>query len=358
MSSVDTSPVIEAHGLSRRFGDVVALDDLTLQVHRGEVVGILGHNGAGKTTFLRLINGLLKPSAGELLTFGQPAYVRGAANRARTGVVTESTALDDFLTIGESLVAYGTMSGRAFTGVDERVDELLALFGLSEVRDKQARELSAGMRQRAAFARGLMHRPELLLLDEPTANMDPVAARQVRHVVADLARETGRTVVLSTHNLAEAQDVCDRIAVLRRGRLQALGTMAELSQMVGRGAGHVTITTIPGQADVAVRALADNMDAIADAARSRAEARRRRARETRTRDSRGSGPSPDGQLTSERLRGIARPIAILLVGLLVLSTVARISPVLALVGVGIGIYLLGRRAQDGDGMGGPGGPLR
>ena len=252
MNEGDNRSIIEARGLTRRFGDVVALDDLTLQVHRGEVFGILGHNGAGKTTFLRLINGLLQPSAGELLTFGQPAYTSGAANRARTGVVTESTALDDFLTIGESLVAYGTMSGRSFAGVDERVDELLALFGLSEVRDKQARELSAGMRQRAAFARGLMHRPELLLLDEPTANMDPVAAGQVRHVVADLARETGRTVVLSTHNLAEAQDVCDRIAVLRRGRLQALGTMAELSQMVGRGAGHVTITTIPGQADVAV----------------------------------------------------------------------------------------------------------
>ena len=252
MSERDNQTIIEAHGLTRRFDDVVALEDLTLQVHRGEVFGILGHNGAGKTTFLRLVNGLLKPSAGELLTFGQPSYQRGSANRARTGVVTESTALDDFLTIGESLAAYGTMSGRAFTGVDERVDELLALFGLSEVRDKQARELSAGMRQRAAFARGLMHRPELLLLDEPTANMDPVAARQVRHVVADLARETGRTVVLSTHNLAEAQDVCDRIAVLRDGRLQALGTMAELSQMVGRGAGHVTITTSRSQTDVAV----------------------------------------------------------------------------------------------------------
>jgi ABC-2 type transport system ATP-binding protein len=245
-------PIIDAQGLTRRFGDVVALHDLTLQVHHGEVFGILGHNGAGKTTFLRLVNGLLEPSGGELHTFGQPAYTGGATNRARTGVVTESTALDDFLTIGESLVAYGTMSGRSFTGVDERVDELLSMFGLSEVRDKQARELSAGMRQRAAFARGLMHRPELLLLDEPTANMDPVAARQVRQVVASLARETGRTVVLSTHNLAEAQEVCDRIAVLRRGQLQALGTMAELSQMVGRGAGQVMVTTLPGQADVAL----------------------------------------------------------------------------------------------------------
>jgi len=126
----------------------------------------------------------------------------------------------------------------------------------------------------------------------------------------------------------------------------------------------ILVTVPDAQADVAVRALADNMDTIADAARSRAEARRRRARASRTGDARRSAAVPDGRLTSERLRGIARPIAILLVGLLVLSAVARISPVLALVGVGVGIYLLGRRAQDGDstggmgGMGGRGGPMR
>ena len=121
----------------------------------------------------------------------------------------------------------------------------------------------------------------------------------------------------------------------------------------------ILVTVPDDQADVAVRALADNMDAIADAARSRAEARRRRAREAGARTARESGRSGDPQLTTERLRGAARPIAILLVGLLVLSTVARVSPLLALIGVGVGIYLLGRRAQDGqDGMGGPGGPFR
>jgi ABC-2 type transport system ATP-binding protein len=245
-------PVIEACGLTRRFGETVAVDALSLQIHRGEVFGILGHNGAGKTTFLRLVNGLLRPSEGSITTFGGRSYESGSSIRARTGVVTESTSLDDFLTIRESLVAYGTMAGLSFDRIHGRVDRLLGIFELSFVADKQVRELSAGMRQRAAFARGLVHEPELLLLDEPTANMDPVAARQVRHMVADLARQSGRTVVISTHNLAEAQDICDRIAVLRQGRLQALGTMAELSRLVTRGAGTVTLTIGPGPGATAI----------------------------------------------------------------------------------------------------------
>jgi ABC-2 type transport system ATP-binding protein len=249
-------PVIAAVDLTRRFAETVAVDSLSLEVHRGEVFGILGHNGAGKTTFLRLVNGLLRPTAGTIVTFGRPSYETGSRIRARTGVVTESTSLDDFLTIRESLVAYGTMAGLSFDRIPGRVDGLLEVFELAPIADKQVRELSAGMRQRAAFARGLVHEPELLLLDEPTANMDPVAARQVRHIVVDLARQSGRTVLISTHNLAEAQDICDRIAVLRRGRLQALGTMAELSRLVTRGAGMVTVTTEPGQGATAIEVAA------------------------------------------------------------------------------------------------------
>jgi ABC-2 type transport system ATP-binding protein len=245
-------PVIAATDLTRCFADTVAVDALSLEIHRGEVFGILGHNGAGKTTFLRLVNGLLRPTAGTITTFGGPSYQMGSSIRTRTGVVTESTSLDDFLTIRESLVAYGTMAGLPFRRIHDRVNELLEVFDLTWIADKQVRELSAGMRQRAAFARGLVHEPELLLLDEPTANMDPVAARQVRHIVADMARQTGRTVVISTHNLAEAQDICDRIAVLRRGRLQALGTMAELSRLLTRGAGTITLTIGPGQSATAI----------------------------------------------------------------------------------------------------------
>jgi ABC-2 type transport system ATP-binding protein len=253
----DSDAVIDARDLRRSFGSIIAVDGLTLRVRRGEIFGVLGHNGAGKTTFLRLVNGLLRPSGGEVFTLGLPSYGAGSDIRARSGVVTESTALDDFLTIRESLVSYGTMAGMTFDRIGGRVAELIELFGLGSVADLEVRQLSAGMRQRAAFARGLVHEPELLLLDEPTANMDPVAARQVRNIVTGLARRTGCTVVLSTHNLAEAEDICDRIAVLRSGRLQAMGTISELGQLVGRGTRTVKVRTTPEQVTRALNVAAD-----------------------------------------------------------------------------------------------------
>ena len=259
-------PIIDARHLTRRFGDTTALDHLDLAVAQGEVFGILGHNGAGKTTFLRLVNGLLKATAGEVRTFGHPAYAAGSANRTRTGVVTESTALDDFLTIRESLVAYGTMFGVAVSDIDRRVTALLEVFNVAAVADLQVRELSAGMRQRAAFARALVHDPELLLLDEPTSNLDPVAAKHVRGIVTQMAKETGRTVVLSTHNLAEAEDACDRIAVLHQGRLQAVGTMPELRATVGRQAGTVHLTTGDGTGATALAIASGFGDASLDGA--------------------------------------------------------------------------------------------
>jgi ABC-2 type transport system ATP-binding protein len=252
-----TDHVIEARALSRHFGPTVAVDGLSLSVRRGEVFGLLGHNGAGKTTMIRLVNGLLRPTSGDIWTFGLPTYVNGAEIRARTGVVTESTALDDFLTIRETLVAYGRMAGMRGRRVEGRAAELLELFGLRDVADLQARQVSAGMRQRAAFARGLIHEPDLLLLDEPTANLDPVAAMQVRDLVTRLARTSGCTVVLSTHNLREAEDVCDRIAVLRSGTLQALGTMDELGQLVGAGGRPVTIHVEPGDASAALEVASE-----------------------------------------------------------------------------------------------------
>ncbi len=231
----DQQPIVETRGLSRRFDDTLALDLLTLTINHSEVFGILGHNGAGKTTFLRLVNGVLRPTIGTVEVFGLFSYEAGAEVRRHTGVVTESTALDDFLSVRESLHAYGTFAGMEEYAIERRVDELLVTFDLAEIGDRQVREISAGMRQRAAFARALVHDPDLLLLDEPTANMDPVAARHVRSLVVGLARQTGRTVVLSTHNLAEAQEVCDRVAVLQHGTLQALGTLEELARVGDSG---------------------------------------------------------------------------------------------------------------------------
>jgi ABC-2 type transport system ATP-binding protein len=225
-----SAPLVEVRGLVRRFGGTVALDGLDLRVERGSLFAVLGHNGAGKTTLMRVLNGLLRPTSGSVRVFGVDPSTDGVAVRARTGVVTESTPLDEHLSVRETLHAYARLFDVPRATRRQRVVELLELFDLGHHADRPARELSAGLRQRAAFARGLIHRPELLLLDEPTANLDPVAAHRVRLLVAELARESGSTVVLSTHNLAEAQDICDHVAVFRHGRVLVQGAIAELSR--------------------------------------------------------------------------------------------------------------------------------
>jgi ABC-type multidrug transport system ATPase subunit len=185
---VSGEPIVEVTGLVRRFGSTTALAGVDLTVGRGQIFAVVGHNGAGKTTLLRLLNGLLRPTAGTVRVWGHDPYRAGSITRARTGAVTESTTLDEFLSVRETLHAYGRLFDVPRDALPDRVEELVDLFELGPYADRPARELSAGMRQRAAFARGLVHRPELLLLDEPTANLDPVAAHRVRAVVADLAR--------------------------------------------------------------------------------------------------------------------------------------------------------------------------
>jgi ABC-2 type transport system ATP-binding protein len=252
-----TDTLVEVRGLTRRFGEAVALDGVDLRIARGSIAAVLGHNGAGKTTLLRLLNGLLRPTGGEVRVFGVDPYEAGAQVRARTGMVTESTALDEFLSVRETLLAYARLFDVPPDVRDERVSDLLARFELDGHADRPARELSAGLRQRAAFARGLVHRPELLLLDEPTANLDPVAAHRVRVVVAELARASGSTVLLSTHNLAEAQDVCDHVAVLRHGRVLVQGPIDEVLAHAAGGELHTRITVAGDVADAA-RVLASH----------------------------------------------------------------------------------------------------
>lgn len=222
--------VIESHGLTRRFGDLVAVDRLTLTVEAGEVFGFLGHNGAGKTTTVRLLNGVLAPSNGRARVLGLDPLADGPTLRRRTGVLTETPSLDERLTARENLTLYADLYGVPRAQVAQRVEELLATFELTERADEPVGGYSRGMKQRLALARALLHQPDLLFLDEPTAGLDPVAARRVRQLIARLSREGGRTVFLCTHNLAEAQELCDRVAVLEHGRLLALGTPAELAR--------------------------------------------------------------------------------------------------------------------------------
>jgi ABC-2 type transport system ATP-binding protein len=229
-----SDPVIAVDGLTRRFGDIVAVDGLTLEIHPGEVFGFLGHNGAGKTTTVRLLNGLLAPDGGTARVLDLEPLNDGPALRRHTGVLTETPSLDERLTGRENLEIYADLYGVPRAEVASRVESLLEGFELAHRADEKAGAYSKGMKQRLALARALLHEPDILFLDEPTSGLDPVGARRVHELITRLSQEQQRTVLLCTHNLAEAQKLCGRVAVLEQGRLVALGTPAELARRLGR----------------------------------------------------------------------------------------------------------------------------
>lgn len=224
---------LRADALVRRFGPTVAVDGLSFAVARGETFGLLGHNGAGKTTTIRLLNGVLTADAGRAEVLGFDAAVDGTRIRARTGVLTETPSLDERMSARENLRFAGRLHGMRGRDLEHRVGELLEAFGLADRADDRTSGYSRGMKQRVALARTLLHDPDVLFLDEPTAALDPVAAREVHELVEGFRRRERRTVVLCTHNLVEAQRLCDRVAILRHGQAVAVGTPAELLRAAG-----------------------------------------------------------------------------------------------------------------------------
>jgi ABC-2 type transport system ATP-binding protein len=198
------------------------------------VFGFLGHNGAGKTTTVRMLNGVLAASGGRARVLGLDPAVDGPALRARTGVLTETPSLDERLTGRDNLAIYADMYSVPRDQVNGRVQALLESLDLAERAEEKVSNYSRGMKQRLALARALVHSPQILFLDEPTAALDPVAARHVHQMVAALSGDEGRTVFLCTHNLTEAQKLCDRVVVLAHGRVLALGRPADLARRLGR----------------------------------------------------------------------------------------------------------------------------
>jgi ABC-2 type transport system ATP-binding protein len=233
--------VIAVESLTHRFGPLTALDHLTFSLAEGEVLGLLGPNGAGKTTTVRLVNGLYHPVDGKLRVLGLDPTTDGDQVRRQTGVLTESPALYERLTARHNLTFFADLSEIPPNEAGPRIDELLAFFELTDRAGDQVGGFSKGMKQRLALARCLLHRPALLFFDEPTAGLDPEAAAQVRDLIADLARQEiesaggARGVLLCTHNLIEAERLCDRLAILNQGHLLALGTLDELRSQVSPG---------------------------------------------------------------------------------------------------------------------------
>jgi ABC-2 type transport system ATP-binding protein len=238
-----TQTAVRIKNLSRHFGPVKAVDGLSLEVPAGTVFGFLGPNGAGKTTTIRLLLGLLEPTAGQAEVLGFDSYTEADKVRASTGALLEHTGLYEQLSAEDNLEFYGRIWRMPASERKARIQELLTHMGVWERRKERVSQWSRGMKQKLALARALLHRPSLVLLDEPTAGLDVMAAVAVREDLASLAAREGVTVFLTTHNMSEAEKLCSRVAVIRAGSLVALGHPDELRaraggprvEVVGRG---------------------------------------------------------------------------------------------------------------------------
>ncbi|GAB4530401.1 MAG: ABC transporter ATP-binding protein [Anaerolineae bacterium] len=219
--------MIETAGLSKQFGDFTAVDGIDLSVREGEVLALLGPNGAGKTTTVRMLASILKPTAGWARIAGYDTVRDARMVRHIVGLLTEFPGLYLRMRGADYLDFFGQLQGLSRAERTERAEHLLRRFELWDARDRRTGEYSKGMRQKLALVRAMLHDPQVLFLDEPTSAMDPHSAKLVRDAIIELRRDQ-RTVILCTHNLNEAELLADRIAIIRRGRIVALGTAAEL----------------------------------------------------------------------------------------------------------------------------------
>ena len=220
-------PMIKAVGLTKRFGDFVAVDGINFEVRKGESFGLLGPNGAGKSTTMKMISAVSQRTEGDLEILGKDPNKKGPEIRAHLGVVPQKDLLDRELKTWENLYVYGRFFGLSKKYLKPKVEELLAFAQLEDKRNSKVDEMSGGMQRRLAIARGLVNEPEILLLDEPTTGLDP----QARHILWDRLfrlKENGVTIVITTHYMDEAEQLCDRIIVMDAGKIMAEGSPAEL----------------------------------------------------------------------------------------------------------------------------------
>jgi ABC-2 type transport system ATP-binding protein len=228
---MDNEVVIQTRNLSKVYRDfwgrkkVQALNSLSLEVNRGEVFGLLGPNGSGKTTTLKLLLGLLFPSEGEVSILGKPAV--DVTKNQRIGYLPEESYLYRFLNAEETLDFYGRLFNMPAAERRERSRQLIERVGLQHARRRQLKEYSKGMTRRIGLAQALINNPDLILLDEPTSGLDPMGSRDMKDLIQKL-KDEGKTVVMCSHLLADVQDVCDRIAILDRGELKVLGKVQDL----------------------------------------------------------------------------------------------------------------------------------
>lgn len=224
---------IETKGLIKRFDGLLAVDDVTLSVKRGEIFGLLGPNGAGKSTIIKMLTTMLRPSDGEAYVWGHHIVRERDAVRSCIGVVFQDPSVDGKLTARENLDFHGRMYGMPGAVRKRRIEEVLELVELSDKADVLLEEFSGGMRRRLEIARGLMHRPHVLFLDEPTLGLDTQTRRYIWDYIRAMNREEDVTVVITTHYMEEADNLCNRVAIIDHGRIVALDSPTLLKSMIG-----------------------------------------------------------------------------------------------------------------------------
>ena len=239
MSEPSNSSVIQAINLAHAYGDVQALKGLSFQVGRGEIYGFLGPNGAGKTTTIRILTGLLTPTAGAAIVLGQDVVQERLAIKRQIGVVPEQSNLYNEMSAWDNLVFMGQIYGLKRRECRMRADELLHRFRLWEARQRRFGGFSRGMKRRLTIAAALIHQPQILFLDEPTTGLDVASARELRALISELNRQ-GATIFLTTHLIAEAEVLCHRVAILVGGELRVVDQPANLVERAG-GAGTLEL---------------------------------------------------------------------------------------------------------------------
>ncbi len=231
-SAAPHSPAIAVEHLTKKFGDFTADDDLSFTVGRDEIFGILGPNGAGKSTLIRMLTTLIRPTSGKALVMGYDVVQQTAQVRHEIGVIPQANTVDSDLTAWESLDIYGKFYGMGKEERQKRAQELLQAVGLWEWRDKPAGTYSGGMRRRLEIARGLIHRPRVFFLDEPTTGLDPQSRRVIWELLEGLRVQSDLTILICTHYMDEADRLCDRLAIVDHGKIVALGNPQELKASV------------------------------------------------------------------------------------------------------------------------------
>lgn len=220
--------MILLENVAKRYGAVTALDGLSFAVHEGEIFGLLGPNGAGKTTVLRLVAGLARPTQGQVRVAGVDPWQNGRMVRQQMGVVLDGGLLYDGLTVWENMILFAGLFGTGARAAQNALERM----GAADLRDRLAGQLSKGQRQRVALARAILHGPRLLYLDEPTSGLDPIGTDELHRLIRDLHSQ-GVTIVLSSHDMAEVEALCDRVCLLRQGRMIACETPAVLKEIHG-----------------------------------------------------------------------------------------------------------------------------